>query len=528
MAAAYAGTVALFFAVVAQFYIPGKGFSYLIAFGGNQEQGRLSKVRKLDYYVQRASSGYDAQFYVQIAMDPSLQNTALKRAIDSLPYRARRILFPAIAHVLGGGDPAAILQVYALLNAFCWLILATLLLHWFPPRDWDCFLRWFGVLGALGVCLSLRNALIDGPSLLVVATGVYLLEKGRPWWSTLVLGLAGLGKETNLLSASSLLPDFKSGPRAWAMAILRGLLVVLPLALWLYYLAVRLGPAMDAGARNFDWPFVAYAHKWRQVLTDFPDLSWTNFGPLTSMLMLISLTVQLGFLVLRPNWEKAWWRVGLSFAVLMIFLGDAVWEGYPGAASRVLLPMQLAFNVLVPVGRGWRLLLLAGNLSMLASPFEMQPPSSEGYVLGGNSALFRAGDGQSVNLQYGKGWYGAEGSRGFFWTWAQGSATQEIRNPHPFVLRTRLNFSIFTAGHRSVSLKVNGEELWATRFGENQLMTVSLSAVYLQPGENHLEWITDAPALKLSSDPRELAFVVQNLHLDVLREKNADTDDTSR
>ncbi|MBI3874375.1 MAG: hypothetical protein HY300_00065 [Verrucomicrobia bacterium] len=97
--AAYAGLLALFVVTLAQFYIPGKGFTYLIAFGANQEGGRLSKVRKLDYYMARGSDGYDAQYYAQIAMDPSLQNRELRRAVDSLPYRARRILFSATAYV---------------------------------------------------------------------------------------------------------------------------------------------------------------------------------------------------------------------------------------------------------------------------------------------------------------------------------------------------------------------------------------------------------------------------------------------
>jgi hypothetical protein len=521
---AYVGTVALFFVVLSQFYIPGKGFSYLIAFGGAQEDIRISKVRKLDYYIQRSSSGYDAQYYVQIAMDPSLQNQALKRAVDSLAYRARRILFSATAFVLGGGDPPAILQVYALQNAFCWLVLAAILLHWFPASSWDNFLRWIGVLFSLGLSLSLRNALIDGPSLLMIAIGLYLADKGRPWWSTGVLALSGLGKETNMLGAASLLPRFDAGRKAWALAILRGLLVAVPLVVWMFYLSLKLGPVMDPGIRNFNWPFVAYVHKWRQVLADLPDVGWPNFGTLWGLFLLISLSVQFLFLVLRPQWQKAWWRVGLSFAVLMVVLGDAVWEGYPGAASRVLLPMQLAFNVLVPLGRGWRVVLIAGNLTLFASFFELQPPSIEGYVLGGNSSLFSTAAGKAMSLQYTNGWYGSEGTRSFFWCWTKGNAGQKIENPHAFPVKARLKFSLFVAGRRSVQLKLNGEEVWESTLGENQLITASLSALRLKPGTNVLEWQTDAPPVLVASDPRELAFVVQNLHLDVLHEFTSDND----
>ncbi len=514
---AYAGSVALFLVILSQFFIPGKGFSYLIAFGGNQEDVRLSKVRKMDYYVQRASGGYDAQYYVQIAMDPSLQNTQLKQAVDNLAYRARRILFSATAYLLGGGNPPAILQAYALQNAFCWLGLAGLLLHWFPPRDWDRFFRWAGVLYSLGLCLSVRNALIDGPSLLLITLGLYLAEKGRPWWSTVVLGLSGLGKETNLLGAASLLPKLPANRHAWTLAVLRGLLVAGPLILWMFYLSLKLGPVMDAGLRNFDWPFVAYAHKWRQVLIDLPDVGWPNLGGLWSFLMLITLTVQFGFFVLRPQWERAWWRVGMSFAVLLVFLGDAVWEGYPGAASRVLLPMQVAFNILAPVGRGWRFVLLAGNLTMAASFFELQPPAIEGYVLGGNSSLYSSAAGRAMSLQYTAGWYSPEGHRSFFWCWARGNAGHVIHSPHAVAVKARLRFSTFSAGRRTVRLRLNGEEIWQTTMSENQLVTVSLSALQLRPGDNRLEWLTDVPPVQVGVDPRELAFVVQNLHLDVLR-----------
>jgi hypothetical protein len=367
----------------------------------------------------------------------------------------------------------------------------------------------------------LRNALVDGPSLLMITLGLYLADKGRPWWSTAVLALGGLGKETNLLGAAALLPKIKADRSAWATAVLRGLLVALPLALWMCYLSLRLGPVMDAGFRNFDWPFVAYVRKWQQVLADLPDASWLSMGNLWAFLTMVALTVQLLFLVLRPKWDQAWWRVGVSFALLMMVLGDAVWEGYPGAASRVLLPMQVAFNVLVPVGRWWRVLLVAGNLTMLAAHSELQPPLSEGYVMGGNSSLFSTSAGRAMTLEYANGWYAAEGGANFYWCWARGGAEHKIQNPHPFAVRARLRFSVFAAGRRSVRLVLNGEEIWETRLGEDQLVTVSLSALQLKPGKNSLEWQTDAPPVQVSSDPRELAFVVQNLHLDVLREMPA-------
>jgi len=518
---AYLAIVMAFAWILSQFYIPGKGFSYFISFGSSQEVVRLSKVRKLDYYMENGSAGYDAQFYVQIAMDPSLQNRQLRQAVDSLPYRARRILFATTAYVFGLGTPALILQAYALQNSVCWFLLATLLLHWFPPRNADALLRWAGVLFSLGLCLSFRSALYDGPSLLVIAFGVYLLEKGCPWWSTIVLGIGGLGKETNLLGALVLLPRETSRRSEWTLALLRGLLVAAPLALWILYIAVVVGPAADPGVRNFGLPFAGYFHKWQEILATWKDLSWSNTWPALSMLMMLTLTAQFTFLLARPQWQQAWWRIGASFALLMVFLGDAVWEGYPGAAARVLLPMQLAFNVLVPVGRTWRAVLLAGNLGLLAAPFVLLPPVSESYVLSGSSGLLSTAQGKRVFLQYLNGWHQPEGWWGDFGRWAQGNAVQKIQNPHSFALRARLRFSMFSAGPRTVRLKLNGTEIWQTKLTDNQLISASLSALRLEPGESVLEWETDEPAIKVGSDPRDLAFVLRNLHLDILREAQA-------
>lgn len=522
VALAYGAVVGLFFWTLAQFYIPGKGLSYLIVFGARQEDARLSKIRNLDYYVTKGSDGYDAQYYVQIAMDPSLQNQALKRAVDSLPYRGRRILFAATAYAFGLGQPAWILQAFALQNAVAWLLLAVLLLHWFPPRNWDNFIRWSGVMLCSGVCLSVRNALFDGPSLLVIAFGVYLLEKGRPWWATAVFATGGLGKETNLLGSAALLPPFSAGARAWMLAIGRGLLTALPLALWVAYIALVVGGrAGDPGARNFDLPFFAYARKIREIMEGLPELSAVNAGSLWSLLMLVALTVQCLYFVLRPQWTQAWWRIGMSYTVLMVFLGDAVWEGYPGAASRVLLPMQLAFNVLVPAGRAWRIVLLIGNLTLLAAPAALETPAGDGYVVRGPDQLIYATNRQKFTVNFSDQWYQVERYNNDYWCWARGSAALTIANPHDYPLIVRLRFGLNMAALRGVSLSINGEKCWTTELGDRGSINVTLNEVVLPPGTSTLEFITDRPGGTLGSDPRTLAFRLLNLRFDIQRAQAA-------
>ncbi|MSU45637.1 MAG: hypothetical protein EXS42_00555 [Lacunisphaera sp.] len=512
----YAALVVLFVWTLAQFHIPGKGLSYLIAFGANQESARLSKVRKLDYYVARGSDGYDAQYYVQIAMDPSLQNRELRHALDSLPYRARRILFSATAFVLGLGRPEWILHAFALQNVLSWFLLAGLLLHWFPPRSWDNFVRWAGIMFSFGVCVSFRNALFDGPSLLLVAFGVYLLEKGRLWAATAVLALSGLGKETNLLGAAALAPKIPGDGRAWGLAVVRGLLTVVPLALWMLYIASTVGgQAGDLGVRNFDLPFAAYMRKWHEIADGWGDISVVSAGPLWSLLMMVVLTVQFLYLVLRPQWSRAWWRIGLSFALLMIFLGDAVWEGYPGAASRVLLPMQLAFNILVPTGRAWWLVLVLGNLTLLVAPAALESPTGEGYVIKGRGELVYGRAGGKVTIDFSDTWYPVERHNNDYWCWSAGDAALTLHNPHPVSLRARLRFLLTVNERRSVRLRVNGADVWATELGSSGTVNVVLGEVVLQPGDNAIDFSTDAPPSRIGNDPRLLAFRVQNLRLDL-------------
>lgn len=55
--------------------------------------------------------------------------------------------------------------------------------------------------------------------------------------------------------------------------------------------------------------------------------------------------------------------------------------GEPSAASRVLLPMQFAFNVLVPSGRWWVPVLLLGNLTLLTGHITLDPIANEGTNL---------------------------------------------------------------------------------------------------------------------------------------------------
>jgi hypothetical protein len=344
------------------------GLAGLVRFGRQFESGRLDEVRP---WVQPDASqaGYDGQFYVQIAMDPSLRRSDLRDACDNLGYRAQRIAMPAISYLLGLGQPSAIVQIYASINLVAW----TALLFWirsrFPLEDFRQRMLAVGILWNAGALISVSRALTDLPSLALGAFGISMLQDstakaddlrgplhhhrwGVMTWAGLLLGSVSLlTKETALLGAAGFLPalpppnekPIASAHGKWIrQGVVCMLVLVAPLALWLAYARWQVG-GNQGGFQNFTWPLAGWLEKlqadWLLAMDRFPKI------PLLEMLGPFSLAIQWAYLFLFPRWQNAWWRAGIGFALLCIFLAHPVWESQT-AYARVLLPMSAAFNLL--------------------------------------------------------------------------------------------------------------------------------------------------------------------------------------
>jgi hypothetical protein len=515
--AAYALTVAVFLGMCAQFYLPGKGFTYLIMFGDKDNAQFIPQLRAVNHYELENSRGYDGAYYAEIAMQPNLGDPALRHGVDNLAYRARRILFCWTASGLALGDPVRALHIFAVQNIVCWLLLAGLLLRWFPAVNWGNFIRWFCVLFCFGLCFSVRGSLVDGPSLLLIAVGVALAEAGRPWWSALVLGISGLGKETNILAAVA--PAWPSGRslRAWLEAAVRGLIVVLPILLWMLVLRRWLGPSSDMGLGNFTFPLVSYFTKWSDTLSD-PSLGGPDSLARSSLFMLVALTTQWVFFACYRRWQNPWWRVAAVYSVMMVFLGTAVWEGYPGAASRVLLPMTLAFNILVPRTRAWWVVLLLGNLTVFSSLSVLRAPALESYQVEGERALrIVEGSGRTVEALFDANWYPPERARLEYWRWSNGPATVTLRNPHPFPILATVSFRIRAKDARTVGLWQGNYARWERKLAAGEMREVKVRNMQLEPGDTLWRFKTDVPATYPDKyDPRLLAFSLRDLTITIL------------
>jgi hypothetical protein len=501
--------IALFLRLIGDFYIPGQGFSYLVAFGSLNSGDFLPELRRLNHYEFEGTRGYDGQYYAQIAMHPHLRDPVLANAVDGLAYRARRILFCILPYLLGGGDPARVLQLFAVQNFVAWLAIALLLFRWLPPDCWGNVARWAAVVFSLGLCSSVGRALLDGPSLLLILIGIAAAETARPWWAAAIFGAAGLGKETNVLAAVSLplpsCPDRAGQPAALLPAAARVGLVCAPIILWT--LALHRWTAGGAiGVRNFGWPLAGYVGKWREIAQGFrqpgqdPDY-------LSSFLIQLALTAQMGFFLLRPRGRDPWWRVGAAYSLLAVLLGEAVWESYPGAASRVLLPMTVAFNLLVPRARRWWPLLILGNLSLWSSPDALKRPGRDSAVVAGPRDLrMIEATGAIVTVTFpDSDWYPAERSLLDFWRWSRGSASLSVYNPQSFPLTARLDFRVKSIDRRRLTLTAGSARLWDSEIGP-PLLPVQRENVVLAPGVNVLTFRSDLPPAPPPGDARAVGF----------------------
>ncbi len=349
--------IALLLLLVGLRYEPGYGFTALTQFSTDFAPCQKAVLATIPHHV-RAPTGFDGQFYCQLAIDPLLREPDTPAALDNPVFRARRILVPLLAHLLGGGRPYWIVHVYPLLNVLFWLLLLQLLLRSAP--DDSGFTRWAitAVLFSTGTLESVRLALLDLPATYFAVLPSLLGTAATA--SVLSLAAGCLARETGVLAAAAYLVRPAPVRRPfWARAGL-GALVILPFTLWLVYLSYRLEPAFVPRS-PLGAPLVHLVHAFgfnvgRIATTASP-------GAMAAVLIMAGLVAQGAFLWTHRRLDDPLWRTGAVFSVLFLFLGAPMWE-LPSAACRYMIPLTIAFNLQLarePTLRGRWLWLSLGN-----------------------------------------------------------------------------------------------------------------------------------------------------------------------
>lgn len=332
---------AVFLRSVARFYHPGFGFTALIGFAEGQPN-EAPALRAVPHIVRAPSTSYDGQFYAQRALDPLARDPAVDRAMDLAPYRARRILFSWTAYLAGLGRPAWILEAYALQNVVCWFLLALLLTRWCDVGTPRGLATWTACLFSHGLLWSVRFALLDGPSLVLIALSVIAIEKGRPILSAAIAGIAALGRETNVLAAFS--QPIPRTAREWGRTALAAVVVVLPILVWTDYLWSIYRSTLLTDTDQLVLPATAFAFVFaRSVKAVAADGVLSGAG--LNLLTIIAIVMQAAFIVFRRDWIRPWWRVAAGYAMLALMLNRVLWDPHTAALTRVLLPLTVGFNL---------------------------------------------------------------------------------------------------------------------------------------------------------------------------------------
>jgi hypothetical protein len=363
--------VVLFLTSVARFYHPGLGFTALLGLPAGRI-GKSPALLAIPHYAYPPYASYDGQFYVQRAFDPLIRDPQVDHAMDLAPFRARRILFSWTAYLAGLGRPAWIVNVYALQNVACWLILAVMLTRWMPVTSGRGVALWAACLFSHGLLWSVRFSLLDGPSLLLIVCAVTAVERGRALLSAAIAGVSALGRETNLLAIlAQPLPHDRA---AWPRAALRYGVAALPIVIWYDYLRSIYRSTTLAGTNQLVWPGSGLAESWSRSVHAVASNGMLSPHAL-SLCILLSVAVQALYLFVQRKHEQPWWRVGVAYAVLMLLLDRVLADPVTGAITRVLLPMTVGFNVALArearPARFWPW-FVAGNLHLLPA-FRVMP-----------------------------------------------------------------------------------------------------------------------------------------------------------
>ncbi len=346
------------------------GFTSLLRFGEEYRDRRIPEVAALPL-ADKPNRGYDGQFYGQMAVAGDVTDRSLHEALDNPGYRLRRVLLPALAHLLGGGDAWRTLHIYAGINVLAWLLACGLLWRIIDPVDLRGTAVWLGCMLGLGTLDSVRMALTDLPAVLLTLVAIDLARRRRPRTAAGLLAVTALARETAVFSVAAL--DLRPwGDRAsWKAHVVHGVIVATPvflLAAWLYG---RVSGVDPLGRANFDWPGFAIAEhgmRWAGAIAAGDLDSRHLFG----LIAIASFSWQSVSILRQWNAPSPWVRMALPFAVLFWVLGDAVWNGY-WAVARACLPLTFAYNLTLPRDRSFAWRWILGNVCLLHAIWRFLP-----------------------------------------------------------------------------------------------------------------------------------------------------------
>ena len=293
---------------------------------GAESAARDVIVEELGSVPVTRGAGHDGQYFYLIARDPWAVDGYAELADDG-GYRFRRPIYGWLAGGFGLLPPRA-----TLIGLVAWAIIgfgvATA-----ATADVASLLgaRWWavlGVLGNLGLWLSVQLVTADTLAVALAMLAVSLALRHRTGWAIVALAAAALAKDSYVL--------FAFGLAAWAFfedrkrpATLLAIVPAVPLVLWIVWLSWQVGNGLSS-KDNFSWPLVGLVESFSQ---------WESTGDLVqAMVALVSLGGASAAVVMTRHRLLA--SLAIPWILVALVSSTTVW-GDGNNAVRAFAPLWL-------------------------------------------------------------------------------------------------------------------------------------------------------------------------------------------
>ncbi len=216
-----------------------------------------------DLVIHKDQIGYDGQFFLTIALDPAMSDEDSVESLDFPRYRMKRILMPALAHIISFGQASLIPYSFVFLNGLL-VFLAIFFLNKRIGEQSEQQLRPLLYLCIPGIWVSFSLSTVEAAACSLVILSYYFYKKEKPILTSVLILLACLTKETTILflmgyAISAILN------KNWRLV--SGLAIALiPFCSWHLYISMTftdVGQLSELG--NFGIPLQGHIEKLQQL-----------------------------------------------------------------------------------------------------------------------------------------------------------------------------------------------------------------------------------------------------------------------
>ena len=319
---------------------------------------RLSPLLNPDkVLIVKGEVGYDGQQMLSIALDPGLNNQETILSLDNPAYRYRRILYPILGYLLGGGNPFWIPWALVGINVIALAVCTGLIAFYHHGHQRSVYQSmWFSSIPGIWMVLSFSTAdLLAG----TFGLGAIISAHNRRTLLMLFCLAAGLlTRETLFILWSALLLTHIQKKQSQEVAAIG--VSILPLLTWLSYIYYRELPG-SAGLGNFGLPFEGIAEKFQALIT-----AGITKGNLYEAYLWGLLWLALGWflwqtwrsLKVSNSYDQILWRTlhytGLGYLSLLLFASFDILDYYLNY-SRVFLEVFIYVGLLMNLPQLYRL-----------------------------------------------------------------------------------------------------------------------------------------------------------------------------